>query len=313
MIIPGYIIAGLLGAFGSLALLLGGFFGYKYNISKRVLGIITAFSSGILISAVCFELLFEAYSYGGMYPTVVGFISGVVIFTLMDAIIHRHSIEQHEKNLLKDKNKNKNKNINENINENSYSEQNNTNTDDNINNTNTDNDINNINTDNDISNFNIHKHRYTKYFNKYQVQSLTTLVGALLDGIPESVAIGLTFFIGGPISISLLLAVLIANSFEGASASLYMKLGGWSGKEILGIWVFVIILTAVSAMSSYIVFSHTDQHILAGALGVAAGSLLAMIADTMLPEAYSEMHEWTGFLMAMGFLMSFILSHLAFH
>ena len=285
--IPGFIVAALLGAFGSFALLIGGFFGYKYNISKRTLAIITAFSSGILISAVCFELLFEAYAYGGMYPTIIGFIIGVVIFTLIDAIIHRHSIEKHEEDIQKI------------INKNSYT---------NRNNINIDNDD-----DEDISSLNIHKHRYTRYFNKYQVQSLTTLAGALLDGIPESVAIGLTFFIGGPISISLLLAVLIANSFEGATASLYMRLGGWSGKEILGIWVFVIIITGASAMISYIIFSNTDQHILAIALGVSAGALLAMIADTMLPEAFNEMQEWTGLLMAMGFLMSFILSHLAFH
>ena len=283
--VPGYIIAALWGAFGSLALLLGSFFGYKYNISKRTIAIITAFSSGILISAVCFELLFEANSYGGMYPTVIGFIIGVVVFTLTDALIHRHSIEKHGEDIVRIKNENRN---NEQI-------------------------PNNFDDNNNISSLNIFKHRYTRYFNKYQVQSLCTLGGALLDGIPESIAIGLTFFIGGPISISLLIAVLIANSFEGASASLYMRLGGWSGRQIVGIWIFVIIITAISAMLSYIIFSHTDKHILAGALGVSAGALLAMIADTMLPEAFNEMQEWTGLLMAMGFLMSFVLSHLAFH
>ncbi|RBQ22982.1 hypothetical protein ALNOE001_12470 [Candidatus Methanobinarius endosymbioticus] len=66
MMIPGYILAGLWGATGSCALLIGGFFGYKYNISKRVIVVIKAFSSGILISAVCFELLFEACAYGDL-------------------------------------------------------------------------------------------------------------------------------------------------------------------------------------------------------------------------------------------------------
>jgi ZIP family zinc transporter len=281
--IPGYLIAALWGAIGSVALLVGSFFGYKYNIPKKVMAMLTAFSSGILISAVCFELLFEAYSYGDIYQTTIGFLTGVIAFTLIDALIHRHSVEKYkedyESNISKMMNTQNRPNRNM----------------------------------DDINDLNIIKHRYTRYFNKYQVQSLTTLAGALLDGVPEAVAIGLTFFIGGPISIALLFAVLIANTFEGATASLNMKLGGWSGKNILGIWILVIILTAVSATLSYIIFSHTDKHVISIALGVAGGALLAMIADTMLPEAYDEMQEWTGLVMALGFLLSFILSHLQLH
>lgn len=281
--IPGYIVAALWGAIGSFALLIGGFFGYRYNIPKKVIAMVTAFSAGILISAVCFELLFEAFSYGNIYPTAIGFVGGVAAFTIMDAIIHKYSIEKYKEDYKS--------NISKIINtENSYN-----------------------NTNEDINKFNIIKHRYTKYFNKYQVQGLTTVAGALLDGIPEAIAIGLIFFIGGPISIALLFAVLIANSFEGVTASLNMRLGGWNGKDIMGIWILVIILTAISAMLSYIIFSHTDKHILAGALGVASGALLAMIADTMLPEAYDEMQEWTGLIMALGFLLSFILSHMKLH
>lgn len=281
--IPGYIIAALWGTIGSFALLIGGFFGYRYNIPKKVIARVTAFSAGILISAVCFELLFEAFSYGNIYPTAIGFVAGVLAFTIMDTFIHKHSIKKFKKKYQS--------NISKMINtENTY-----------------------INTNTDINKFNIIKHDHTRYFNKYQVQGLTTVVGALLDGIPEAIAIGLTFFIGGPISIALLFAVLIANSFEGLSASLNMRLGGWNGKDIMGIWILVIILTAISAMLSYIIFSNTDKHILAGALGVAAGALLAMIADTMLPEAFDEMHEWTGLVMALGFLLSFILSHMKLH
>ena len=281
--IPGYIIAALWGAIGSVALLLGSFFGYKYNIPKKVMAMLTAFSSGILISAVCFELLFEAYSYGDIYHTTIGFLVGAIAFTLIDALIHRYSLEKYKKDYESEISKKIDSELRYNK-----------------------------NTD-DINDYNIIKHRYSQYFNKYQVQSLTTLAGALLDGVPEAVAIGLTFFIGGPISIALLFAVLIANTFEGATASLNMRLGGWSGKDILGIWILVIILTAVSATLSYIIFSNTDKHIISIALGVAGGALLAMIADTMLPEAYDEMQEWTGLVMALGFLLSFILSHLKLH
>jgi zinc transporter, ZIP family len=277
--IPGYIIASLWGAIGSFALLIGGFFGYRYTISKKVTGVITAFSAGILIAAVCFELLFEATLYGNIYTTSIGFISGVAIFTILDTVINKFTIEKHKEDIIKLENDNKN------------------------------NDKTNI--DNNISDLNTVKHKYTHYFNKYQVKGVTALTGALLDGIPESIAIGLLYFIGGPISVALLSAVFISNLIEGTSASFNMKLGGWTRKEVLGIWTFVLILTAVSAMLSYIIFSHTDKHILSGALAVAAGSLLAMIADSLLPEAFNEMHQWTGFIMAVGFLITFILSRLA--
>lgn len=274
--IPGYIIAGLWGGIGGFGLLIGSFFGYKYNISKTVLGIITAFSSGILISAVCFELLYEAYFYGNLYTIILGFSIGVVGFTIIDANINRFNVKKEIHSI-------------------------------------NDNDTNSENSDNiDISDYNIIGHRYKRYLNKYQIQGLSTFAAALLDGIPESIAIGLIYFIGGPISLALLIAVFIANSFEGMSASSYMKLGGWYGKDILGMWIFVLILTSTSAMISYIVFSNTDHYILSGALAMTSGGIIAMIADTMLPEAFSEMQEFTGLFMAMGFLISFILSHLSF-
>jgi len=279
MIIPGFIIAALWGAIGSFALLIGGFFGYKFNISKKIIAITAAFSSGMLISAVCFELLFKSYSYGDIYSTSIGFAIGVILFTTMDAIVHKFSIEKSKnKEILKEDFKNTRKT-----------------------------------NKNDINNLNILKHRYNQYFNKYQIKGLTTVFGATLDGIPESIAIGLIYFIGGPISIVLLSTIFVANLFEGASASLNMKLGGWKAKEIFKIWTLVILLTTTSAMLSYIIFSHTDKHLLSAVLAMAAGGFIAMIADTLLPEAYDEMQELTGLIMGIGFLISFVLSHLTMY
>lgn len=92
-----------------------------------------------------------------------------------------------------------------------------------------------------------------------------------------------------------------------------MKLGGWNGKDIIGLWIFIVILASTSALLSYTIFSHTDQHILSGALAMSTGAILAMIADIMLPEVFSETGEYTSLLMAIGFLISFTLSQLKFH
>jgi ZIP family zinc transporter len=281
----------LLGILGSISLIIGAFFGYRFNISKKIIAITLAFTTGTLTSAVCFDLLVEAYYYGGFEPMITGFFVGVMIFTLADLILNHFSIKEHY-DLKASKSNSDNldsvyldSNNNENINNSSF---------------------------NALKSglLNVYSHKYKKSFNKYQIESIITIIGALLDGIPESLAIGLILIIGGPISVSLLIAVFIANLFEGISSSRNMKLGGWSGKSIFKVWTFVLILSALSTLFSYTVFSHTDHHILSGALGVAAGALISIIADVLLPDAYSETHEFTGFLMALGLLVSFILSHL---
>ncbi|MDR0911226.1 MAG: ZIP family zinc transporter [Methanobrevibacter sp.] len=275
-----YLNAFFWGIIGSSALILGAVIGYYLKISEKLIAALSALSAGILSSAVCFELLYESYSYGGFYPVITGFFIGVIAFTTIDYSLH-HLNKRYLKNknnlniakYLKNEEKRKKK---ENI-------------------------------SNKLSSFLPHNY---KTFNKYQIQSLVTIAGALLDGIPESIAIGLVLIIGGPISMAMVIAVFISNSFEGITSATNMKLGGWNKKFIFGVWIFITIATGLSAMLGYTIFSQTDHHILSFALAIAAGALISMIADVLLPEAYEKTHEFTGFLMALGFLLSFILSHL---
>lgn len=118
--IRGYIFTGLWGGIGSIGLLIGSFVGYKYNISKKYMSIVTAFSSGILISAICFELLFESYHYSNIYTLSIGFIIGVVGFTIIDTFINRLSTKKQvdsniENNQIINDNNIKNNIINNNI------------------------------------------------------------------------------------------------------------------------------------------------------------------------------------------------------
>ncbi|MDR2624116.1 MAG: hypothetical protein LBC39_06055 [Methanobrevibacter sp.] len=295
----------LFGALGSVSLIIGAFFGYHFNVPERVVAVTMAFTAGLLTSAACFDLLVESYFYGGFEPMITGFFVGVVVFTLADVILNHFSIK-------------KNQSLETSLDDFRV---------DNIDSLDEDDVRGNINSNNDFMGslncrlfagfnwlksvlFSVYRRRYDGSFNRYQIGSFITVVGALLDGIPESLSIGLILIIGGPISVSLLVAVFIANLFEGVSSSRNMKLGGWSKKSIFSVWTFVLILSAFSTLFSYSVFSHTDHHILSGALGVAAGALISIIADVLLPEAYKETHEFTGLLMALGLLLSFTLSHL---
>ena len=81
--------AGLWGFIGGLALLIGAVLGYYFKIRKRIIGCIMAFGAGVLIAAACFELLEHAFEWGGYDSTILGFVAGVVIFTLVDLYLSR--------------------------------------------------------------------------------------------------------------------------------------------------------------------------------------------------------------------------------
>jgi zinc transporter, ZIP family len=156
------------------------------------------------------------------------------------------------------------------------------------------------------------KHRKTsdktRVGSEYEENGSAIAFGAILDGIPESVAIGLTIITGGLVSIATVVAVFISNIPEGISSSVGMKEMGWKKRTIFGLWLFIAIICGLASLAGYSLFSHFSPDVNAATMALAAGALLTMIADTMLPEAFSKTHQYTGLIVALGFIISFILS-----
>ena len=138
---------------------------------------------------------------------------------------------------------------------------------------------------------------------------LGIVFGSILDGIPESFVLGLTVLEGG-VSVGLLMGVLLSNLPEGMSSSAGLRIAGWRRGRVLGMWLAVVIVAGVSAALGYQVLGDASGHSGAFAQGFAAGALLAMVADTMLPEAYEVEKGFTGSLVVVGFAISLILSSL---
>lgn len=138
---------------------------------------------------------------------------------------------------------------------------------------------------------------------------LGIVFGSILDGIPESFVLGLTVLEGG-VSVGLLMGVLLSNLPEGMSSSAGLRIAGWPRGRVLGMWLAVVIAAGVSAALGYQVLGDATGHSGAFAQGFAAGALLAMVADTMLPEAYEVEKGFTGSFVAVGFAVSLILSSL---
>jgi zinc transporter, ZIP family len=136
---------------------------------------------------------------------------------------------------------------------------------------------------------------------------LAIVLGSVLDGIPESFVLGLTVLHGG-VSIALLVGVLLSNLPEGMSSSSGLRIAGWPRKRVLRMWLLVIAVSAVSAAIGYAVLDPTHGRTGATAQAFAAGALLTMVSDTMLPEAFQVEGLYTGSLVAIGFALSLTLS-----
>ena len=136
---------------------------------------------------------------------------------------------------------------------------------------------------------------------------LAIVLGTVLDGIPESFVLGLTVLHGG-VSLSLLAGVALANLPEAMSSSSGLKAAGWPRGRVMLMWLAVIVVSALSAAAGYVLLDPASGHTGALVQAFAAGALLAMLADTLLPQAYAVEGVLTGPLVVVGFAGSLALS-----
>lgn len=135
-------------------------------------------------------------------------------------------------------------------------------------------------------------------------------VGSLLDGIPESIVIGISMISGGAVSVVAVAAVFLSNIPEGLSSAAGMRKSGRPKVYVFGLWIAIAIIVGVASLVGYTVFSRFSPEVIAATNAVAAGAILSMLADTMIPEAYETAHNFSGFITVLGFMMAFVLSKL---
>src|SRR5512132_1050733 len=136
---------------------------------------------------------------------------------------------------------------------------------------------------------------------------LAIVLGSVLDGIPESFVLGLTVLQGG-VSVSLLAAVALSNLPEGMSSSSGLKQAGWPRNQVVAMWSVVVLVSGTAAAAGYGMLGPASGRTGALVQAFAAGALLAMLADTLLPQAYAVEGVLTGSLVVTGFAVSLALS-----
>jgi len=238
----------LWGAFAASSLLLGGALTFWFRISDKMLGLIMAFGSGVLISAVAFELAHESVdlSHGSGMATL-GLFAGAIVFFGGDAIIDRMGGQK----------------------------------------------------------------RKSIGASHGSELGLPITLGIVLDGIPESIVIGLGLLGGHTVSLAMLMAVFISNLPEAIAATTGLASGGWSRFRILRLWLIMALVCGVASLAGFALCENAADTTQAFINMFAGGAILVMLADTMMPEAFQHGGKLTGIITVMGFALAVYFSQLS--
>jgi ZIP family zinc transporter len=136
---------------------------------------------------------------------------------------------------------------------------------------------------------------------------LAIVLGTVLDGIPESMVIGLTIFEGGAVGAAYLAAVFISNLPEAISSTSGLVTSGWTKSRIMWMWIAIALVSGVASLLGYALFQDSAPGTVAFVLAFAAGAILTMLAQTMMPEAYEHGGRWVGVMTTLGFAVAFTI------
>jgi zinc transporter, ZIP family len=230
------------------ALVLGGLLGWFAGLGRREVAWIMAFGSGILISAIAFDIMDDAFEVGGLIASAGGFLLGALIFTAGSEWLARAGARN--------------------------------------------------------------RMRSTRRASDNSDTSAKTIaLATVIDGIPEAIVIGVSLIDGSGVAIAAVIAIFLSNIPEALSSTVGMKAAGRSRRYVFGLWIGIAVMCGFFSFAGYAVFSQFPPEIVAFTQAVAGGALIALIADEMIPEAFAETHELTGFIAALGFLAGFAISH----
>jgi zinc transporter, ZIP family len=136
-------------------------------------------------------------------------------------------------------------------------------------------------------------------------------LGAFLDGIPEQLVLGIGLASGGGVGIGLLVAIFVSNLPEAIGSASEMRKSGIGQRRVLGLWGAVAAICALASVVGYGLADAASGELLAVIDGFAAGALLVMLIDSMIPEATRESGRVAGLVTTLGFAVALALSSLS--
>jgi zinc transporter, ZIP family len=140
--------------------------------------------------------------------------------------------------------------------------------------------------------------------------STALLLGAVLDGIPESAVIGITLLEGKGIGVPVVAAVFLSNLPESLSSATGLRKSGHSSAWVLAVWALVTLVCGVAAGAGFGLLDGASGNTIALIDAFAAGAVLTMLTDTMFPEAIKHGGKVVGLATVLGFAVAFLLTTL---
>ena len=133
-------------------------------------------------------------------------------------------------------------------------------------------------------------------------------IGTLLDNVPESIVLGMSLVLGGSVSVAFLAAVFVSNLPEGVAGSINLEAAGHTRKNVFWMWVVLVIVSAACAGLGYALVRWMPGVDGLYIQAFAAGAMLTMLADAMMPEAFEHGGLLVGLFTVLGFLLAAGLS-----
>lgn len=234
----------LFGLLATSSLVIGGIIASRFTLGNRAIGIIMGFGAGTLISAVSYELIFEAIKMakGTGFPGY-GFFAGAFTFYFADLFLSKFSAGKSE----------------------------------------------------------------GANVSKSAALIIPMVLAIILDGIPESIVIGLGIFKGGEVSLAMLVAVFVSNLPESIAGSTGMKAAGWKKSKIIMLWLFISIICSLASVAGFSLFINTSENWLSFIQAFAGGAILMVLANSMMPEAYEHGGRYAGVATVMGFSLAVMM------
>jgi ZIP family zinc transporter len=134
--------------------------------------------------------------------------------------------------------------------------------------------------------------------------ALPIVLATILDGIPETLVIGMSLLAGGEVGIGMLVAVFISNLPEAIAGTSGMVAGAWKKGRILLLWLFIALVCAFSSMAGYALLENASPVLISFIQTFAAGAILVMLSNTMIPEAYEHGKKLAGIFTVLGFTVA---------
>lgn len=136
---------------------------------------------------------------------------------------------------------------------------------------------------------------------------LAIAAGTFLDGVPEGIVLGLSVLHQGAPGLGTVTAFFLANVPEALSSSAGMRRAARSARYVFGVWIGIALMISLAAAVAGLVLRGTDSVVQRTAEAFAAGAILALVSETMIPEAFHGSPQFNGLLLVIGFVILLIL------